>query len=192
MRHRTALLVLLAIVSLSCNRATPEDEGRKTVALVLKTLNHPFFVDMRRGAQDAADRLGVSLQVQAAEREIDVDKQMQIVENMLRTGIDVLAITPSGSREIVSALAKATAADVPIVIVDTRLDPKAAADAGVQARTFIGSDNYEGGKLAGEYVVKLTSGKAKIGKAVTLSDSSGCIHDPEGITKEKLAYVLDL
>lgn len=163
MRHRTALLVLLAIVSLSCNRATPEDEGRKTVALVLKTLNHPFFVDMRRGAQDAADRLGVSLQVQAAEREIDVDKQMQIVENMLQTGIDVLAITPSGSREIVSALAKATAADVPIVIVDTRLDPKAAADAGVQPRTFIGSDNYEGGKLAGEYVVKLTSGKAKIG-----------------------------
>ena len=75
---------------------------------MLKTLNHPFFVDMRRGAQDAADRLGVTLQVQAAEREIDVDKQMQIVENMLQTGIDVLAITPSGSREIVSALVKAT------------------------------------------------------------------------------------
>ena len=77
------------------------------MALVLKTLNHPFFVDMRRGAQDAADRLGVTLQVQAAEREIDVDKQMQIVENLLQTGIDALAITPSGSREIVSALVKA-------------------------------------------------------------------------------------
>ena len=74
------------------------------MALVLKTLNHPFFVDMRRGAQEAADRLGVTLQVQAAEREIDVDKQMQIVENLLQTGINVLAITPSGSREIVAAL----------------------------------------------------------------------------------------
>ena len=40
-------------------------------------------------------------------------------------------------------------------IVDTRLDAKAAADAGVQPKTFIGSDNYEGGKLAGEYVVKV-------------------------------------
>jgi ABC-type sugar transport system substrate-binding protein len=57
------------------------------VALVLKTLNHPFFVDMRRGAQEAADRLGVTLQVQAAEREIDVEKQMQIVENLIQTGI---------------------------------------------------------------------------------------------------------
>ena len=164
MRNLTLLFVVaLALVAPSCNRETPRAGDKKTVALVLKTLNHPFFVDMRRGAQEAADRLGVTLQVQAAEREIDVDKQMQIVENLLQTGIDVLAITPSGSREIVSALVKATAANVPIVIVDTRLDAKAAADAGVHAKTFIGSDNYEGGKLAGEYVVSATGGKARIG-----------------------------
>jgi ribose transport system substrate-binding protein len=164
MRNLTVLFVVaLALVAPSCNRETPQADDKKTVALVLKTLNHPFFVDMRRGAQDAADRLGVTLQVQAAEREIDVDKQMQIVENMLQTGIDVLAITPSGSREIVSALVKAKAANVPILIVDTRLDARAAADAGVVTQTFIGSDNYEGGKLAGEYVVTATAGKARVG-----------------------------
>ncbi len=164
MRTLTALLACVCVAaSASCNREAPAGNDRKTVALVLKTLNHPFFVDMRRGAQDAADRLGVTLQVQAAEREIDVDKQMQIVENLLQTGIDVLAITPSGSREIVSALVKAKNANVPIVIVDTRLDAKAAADAGVQPRTFIGSDNYEGGKLAGEYVVSSSGGKARVG-----------------------------
>ena len=164
MRNLTALFVVaLALMAPSCNRETPQADDKKTVALVLKTLNHPFFVDMRRGAQEAADRLGVNLQVQAAEREIDVDKQMQIVENMLQTGIDALVITPSGSREIVSALVKARAANVPILIVDTRLDAKAAADAGVVAQTFIGSDNYEGGKLAGDYVVTATGGKARVG-----------------------------
>ena len=152
MQKLTVLALVLAVAAVSCNRETPAANDKKTVALVLKTLNHPFFVDMRRGAQEAADRLGVTLQVQAAEREIDVDKQMQIVENLMQTGIDVLAITPSGSREIVSALVKAKNANVPIVIVDTRLDAKAAADAGVQTETFIGSDNYEGGKLAGEHV----------------------------------------
>ena len=162
MKKLLVLLVLLA-AAVSCNRETPAANDKKTVALVLKTLNHPFFVDMRRGAQEAADRLGVTLQVQAAEREIDVDKQMQIVENMLQTGIDVLAITPSGSREIVTALVKASSANVPIIIVDTRLDAKAASDAGVKPRTFIGSDNYAGGRLAGEYVVSLTGGKAKVG-----------------------------
>ena len=164
MRNLTLLLVMaLALAAPSCNRETSQADGKKRIALVLKTLNHPFFVDMRRGAQEAADRLGVTLQVQAAEREIDVDKQMQIVENLLQTGIDALAITPSGSREIVSALVKATAAKVPILIVDTRLDAKAAADAGVKAETFIGSDNYEGGKLAGEYVMSMTGGKARVG-----------------------------
>jgi ribose transport system substrate-binding protein len=163
---KTAALALLTAVaaSASCNREAPAATGGKpTVALVLKTLNHPFFVDMRRGAQEAADRLGVNLQVQAAEREIDVEKQMQIVENMIQTGIQALVITPSGSREIVSALVKAKNAKVPIVIVDTRVDAKAAADAGVKTETFVGSDNYAGGKLAGEYLVKVTGGKAHVG-----------------------------
>jgi ribose transport system substrate-binding protein len=160
-----ALILIAAAALMSCNRggAVGEAPGKPTIALVLKTLNHPYFVDMRRGAQEAADRLGVTLQVQAAEREIDVEKQMQIVENLIQTGIQALAITPSGSREIVSALVKARDAKVPIVVVDTRLDAKAAADAGVHAETFVGSDNYEGGRLAGEYLVKATGGKAHVG-----------------------------
>src|SRR5712671_4606373 len=164
MNRTFALVLLAAAFSLSCNRGpTTTGTGKPTVALVLKTLNHPFFVDMRRGAQEAADRLGVNLQVQAAEREIDVEKQMQIVENMIQTGIQALVITPSGSREIVSALVKAKNAKVPIIVVDTRVDAKAAADAGVRTATFVGSDNYEGGKLAGEYLVKVTGGKAHVG-----------------------------
>ena len=165
MKKIIALALTAAALSASCNRgATTGNAGtsKPTVALVLKTLNHPFFVDMRRGAQEAADRLGVTLQVQAAEREIDVEKQMQIVENMIQTGIQALCITPSGSREIVSALVKAKDAKVPIVVVDTRVDAKAAADAGVRPETFVGSDNYEGGKLAGEYLIRVTGGNARV------------------------------
>jgi ribose transport system substrate-binding protein len=158
------VLIVAVAAGFSCNRGAPAGgSDAPTVALVLKTLNHPFFVDMRRGAQEAADRLGLQLLVQAAEREIDVEKQMQIVENLIQTGVDVLCITPSGSREIISALVKAKDANVPIVVVDTRVDAKAAADAGVEPVTFIGSDNYEGGKLAGEYAATITGGNARIG-----------------------------
>lgn len=163
-RHWIAAFLLLAAAG--CNRSTPPaatgGASKPKVALVLKTLNHPFFVDMRRGAQEAADRLGVTLEVQAAEREIDVEKQMQIVENMIQTGVQALAITPSGSREIVSALVKARDAKVPIIVVDTRVDEKAAADAGVKTETFVGSDNYEGGKLAGEFLIKVTGGTSRV------------------------------
>src|SRR4051812_22488545 len=165
MKKTLAFVLVAAALTASCNRGpvTTDRDRKPTVALVLKTLNHPYFVDMRRGAQEAADRLGVTLQVQAAEREIDVEKQMQIVENMIQTGIQALAITPSGSREIVSALVKAKDAKVPIIVVDTRVDAKAAADAGVHTETFVGSDNYAGGKLAGDYLVKASGGKARVG-----------------------------
>lgn len=158
--RKLLLLALIVLMPISCNRRTAGETP--TVALVVKTLNHPFFVDMRRGAEEAAAALGVRLQVQAAEREIDVEKQMQIVENLIQTGIGALAITPSGSREIVSVLARARAANIPIVVIDTRLDAQAAAAAGLGAAPFVGSDNYQGGQLAGEYVVRTSQGTAKV------------------------------
>jgi len=162
MTKRFVMVLVAAVAAMSCNRAPATSAAKPTVALVLKTLNHPFFVEMRRGAQEAADRLGVTLQVQAAEREIDVEKQMQIVENVIQTGIQALCITPSGSREIVPALVKAAGAHVPIVVIDTRLDAKTAADAGVRPAAFVGSDNYAGGRLAGDRLVKITGGSARV------------------------------
>jgi ribose transport system substrate-binding protein len=155
-------LVILGLIA-GCNRAGSTDAGAPPkVAFVMKTLNHPFFLDMQRGAQEAADRERIQLVVQAAEREIDVEKQMQIIENLLQTGPRALVVTPSGSREIASAIAKANRAGVPVIVVDTRVDPKAAADNQLKVATFIGSDNYEGGRLAGEYLAKATGGTARV------------------------------
>lgn len=165
---RSRIIVLLCSVlaaSAACNRTPPAKEGeaaRPTVALVLKTLNSPFFIEMQRGAQAEADRQGITLVVQAAEREVDVDKQMQIIENLIQTKVGALAITPSGSKEIVPAIAKANAAGIPVVIVDTRVDPAAAKEAGIKIETFVGSDNYEGGKVAGQHLVEVSGGKAKV------------------------------
>jgi ribose transport system substrate-binding protein len=132
------------------------------VALVLKTLNSPFFIEMQRGAQEAAARQKVDLVVQAADREVDVEKQMQIIENLIQTGVKALCVTPSGSKEIVPALVKANRAGIPVVVVDTRVDPKAAAEAGLSTDSFVGSDNYEGGRLAGAHLVAVTGAKAQV------------------------------
>jgi len=166
MRSRiVAVSCCLVATSVACNRPEPAKEGvaaKPTVALVLKTLNSPFFIEMQRGAQAEADRLGVNLVVQAAEREVDVDKQMQIIENLIQTKVGALAITPSGSKEIVPAILKANQAGIPVVIVDTRVEPAAAKEAGIKIETFVGSDNYEGGKVAGQHLVEISGGKAKI------------------------------
>ena len=151
-----------ALAFAACQRGAPAATARPRVALVLKTLNSPFFIDMQKGAQKAADAAGLELVVQAAEREVDVDKQMQIIENLVQTGVKVLLVTPSGSREIVPAILKANAANIPVVVVDTRVDPAAAKEAGVRLATFIGSDNVEGGRIAGAHLVEITGGKARV------------------------------
>ena len=160
------LAILGAVLALlACNRGGPaqQQQGGPRIALVLKTLNSPFFIDMQKGAQEEAARLKVDLVVQAAEREIDVDKQMQIIENLIQTGVKALCVTPSGSREIVPAILKANKAGIPVIVVDTRVDEAAAREAGIKIASFVGSDNYQGGKVAGEQLVAATSGKAKVG-----------------------------
>ena len=162
-----AVLAAFAFFVVGCNRGgdTTTSTAKPRVALVLKTLNSPFFNDMQRGAQAAATRLNVDLVVQAAEREIDVERQMQIIENVLQTGVKALCLTPSGSREVVPAVVKANRANIPVVIVDTRLDKAAADEAGAKIVSFIGSDNYEGGRIAAKFIVDIsraTNGKANV------------------------------
>lgn len=154
--------VILSLTFLSCQRGTEQAGGAPRIALVLKTANNPFFIDMQKGAEDAAKKLGVNLIVQAAEREVDVEKQMQIIENLIQTKVAALCVTPSGSREIVPAIEKANRAGIPVVIVDTRVDPKAMSESSAKIASFIGSDNYEGGKLAGEFIAKKLGGKGKV------------------------------
>jgi len=163
--RRTVVAIVCLVIACGCNRggsATGSATSRPRIALVLKTLNNPFFNDMQRGAQQAADRLGVELVVQAAERETDVERQMQIVENLIQSGVQALALTPSGSKEVVPAVVKANRASIPVVIVDTRLDTGAAAEAGVKTASFIGSDNYEGGRTAARFVVDESKGTANV------------------------------
>lgn len=146
----------------SCNRGKQDDDGKPTVALVLKTLNNPYFIDMEKGAQEAADRLGINLIVQAADRELDVERQMQICENLIQRKVDALCVTPSGTREIIPAIVKANASGIPVIIVDTQADLEALAQAGGKTASFIGSDNYEGGKIAGVFLAGQLKGKGKV------------------------------
>ena len=158
--RRTLPLLALAVVA-ACNRGAGSSV-KPTVALVVKTLNNQFFIDMEAGAKAAADSLGIDLLVQAPEREIDVERQMQIVENLIQRHVKVLLLVPNGSKEIVPAVVKANAAKIPVVVVDTRVDAATLTADGGQVATFIGSDNEDGGRMAGAFLIERTGGKAKV------------------------------
>ena len=156
------LASMLLFAFIGCQRSKKSLTVGPTITLVMKTLNNPFFIDMQRGAEEAAKRLQVNLIVQAAEREVDAEKQLQIIENMIQRKVDAICVTPSGSREIVAAIVKANRAGIPVLVVDTRVDATVLEEAGGQVATFIGSDNFEGGRIAGEYIVERLEGRGKI------------------------------
>jgi ribose transport system substrate-binding protein len=168
MKTPLVLIAVCALLLAGCNRGDKTAaggataSGKPTIALVVKTLNNPFFIEMQKGAEEAANKLGATLIVQAADREIDVERQMQIIENLIERKVDALCITPSGSREIVPVIVKANKANIPVVIVDTRADEKALAAAGGKIATFIGSDNYDGGKIAGAFMAEKLGGKGHV------------------------------
>lgn len=166
--HATLLCAALGGLLAGCGKNNPSPvadaapAAGPVIALVPKTLNNPFFIDMQRGAEEAAAAAGMQLVVQAAERETDVERQMQIIENLIQRKVSALIIAPSGSREIVPVVLKANAAGIPVFIVDTRLDAAALQAAGGRTAAFVGSDNYEGGKIAGRYALEKLGGRGRV------------------------------
>ena len=156
------ITVFVSVALLNCGRESGPSADNPIVALVMKTLNHPYFLDMQRGAKEAARDLNIRLVIQAAEREIDVEKQMQIVENLIQRRVSALCIAPSGSREIVPVIVKANRAGIPVLIVDTRVDGEALREAGGEVKGFVGADNLRGGRMAAEYLVEQLNGKGKV------------------------------
>jgi ribose transport system substrate-binding protein len=157
-----AAYALAGLAAVACHRDAAPASARPRVAFVMKTPNNPFFIDMQNGAEEAARRLGVELVVQSPEREIDIEKQMQIVENLLQTGIRALCIAPASSKGVIPALARANAAHVPIVVVDDEVDGAAAAEAGVHTESYVGSNNVEGGRIAGRYLIEASRGRGNV------------------------------
>jgi ribose transport system substrate-binding protein len=160
-RFAPCLLLILAVIVPGCGRNQERKSG-PTVGFALTTLNNPFFIDVKNGAEEAAQRCGATLILQAAERDIDVEKQMQIVENLIQRNVDAICITPNGSREIVPAILKANAAGIPVFIVDSRVDESTLHEAGGAIVSFAGSDNFEGGRLAGEYIATRLGGTGRV------------------------------
>ena len=130
--------------------------GEKKIAVVLKALDSEFWLSVRAGAEAAAkENPGVKLTVLAPDREINVQNQVQIVEDVVTQGADALVISPSGSKELIPAMEHAHKAGIPVVVIDTNSPFE-------KKVTFVGTDNITGGKLAGNFIAKELNGKGKV------------------------------
>jgi ribose transport system substrate-binding protein len=155
------VLVAAAITIRNGSRA-PGEAGVPTIAFVPKALNSPFWGQMQAAAEAEAVASGVELVSLAADRETDVERQYQIIENLIQQRVDVILLAPSGSKELVPAIRKANDAGIPVLLLDTRIDADAARSVDARVITYIGSDNFEGGAVAGRYLAGRLRGRGQV------------------------------
>ncbi|MGE9213227.1 ribose ABC transporter substrate-binding protein RbsB [Exiguobacterium aurantiacum] len=154
------LLVLTMVVMAACSTEQPgtsseqeTKDGDFKIGLSISTLNNPFFVALKDGAEEQATELDATLTV--ADAQNDAAKQVSDVEDMIQKGMDLILINPTDSEAVGAAVQSANDAGIPVITVDRN------AESG-DVVAHVASDNVAGGKLAGEYMIELVGEGGKV------------------------------
>jgi ribose transport system substrate-binding protein len=135
MKLTRALSVLLCILMIGGAAASVTSAAAPQIGLAVSTLNNPFFVDLRDGALEAADKAGLGITV--ADAQNDPNRQLSQIENFIQQGVSIILVNPCDSAAIVPAIKAANKANIPVITVDRGAD-------GGEVVCHIASDNVEG------------------------------------------------
>jgi ribose transport system substrate-binding protein len=151
---KKALLLLFVAIPLFFNGCSKEETRKeKTIGVTLLTRGHIFYKDLEEAFIDQAEKYDYELLITSAE--FDLSKQIAQIEDFISRRVDAIIICPVDSKGIGLGVKKANDAGIPVFTADI------ASDEG-KVISHIASDNFAGGELAGEYMVKLLDGKGKI------------------------------
>lgn len=131
------------------------------IGMSLSTLNNPFFVQMKEGAQAEAEKAGIDLTVTDAQN--DASQQTNQLQNFTGEGMKSIIVNPVDSDAVGPAVRGANKADIPVIAADRGVNK-------AKAATLVASDNVAGGRLAAKTLAQKLGGKGKI---VTLQGVAG-------------------
>jgi ribose transport system substrate-binding protein len=143
--------------------STLKDLSGKTIGLSMYTLGAPYFAAMAKSFEQRVKALGMDFISMDAQD--DILRQVGTVEDLLAQGIDLLILNPLDPHALIMVTKTATKANVPVIIVDSSIDP------GADYITTIQSNNLRNGELVGEWLVK-KMGDEPI-KAAVMSGAQG-------------------
>lgn len=131
-----------------------------TIAVIPKGTTHEFWKSIHAGAVMAqrelqADGTKIDLIWKGPLREDDRDAQIQVVENFTTRRVSGIVLAPLDSQALVAPVANAVRTKIPVVIIDSGLKSDKYA-------SFVATDNFKGGQMAGEQLGKLLDGKGKV------------------------------
>lgn len=137
-----SVLAAAAAAALLSTAAYAQDKPK--IGLIQIDLSNPFHLGEVDGAKEAARRAGFDLVVTSGEG--DVTKQIQAMENLINEGVDAISINFIDAGAFGPTMAKAAAANIPVICLHSKIDGCAA---------MLGFDERYTGKIVGEYAAEL-------------------------------------
>lgn len=152
MKRRSILkaAALAAVVSVASQGAAAAQGKDFTIALVPGLTTDAFYITMRKGAQAAADALGVTLVFQGAP-DFNPVTQVPVLDAVIARGPDAILIAPTDTVQLIEPLRKAFDAGIPVITVDTFIGDGIYQTGAGNAEfplSYIASDNVLGGRIA--------------------------------------------
>ncbi|MGC7589502.1 ribose ABC transporter substrate-binding protein RbsB [Bisgaard Taxon 46] len=157
--------------------------AKDTIALAVSTLDNPFFVTLKDGAQKKADELGYKLVVLDSQN--DPAKELANVEDLTVRGVKVLLINPTDSEAVGNAVKMANRNKIPVITLD-----RGAASGDVISH--IASDNVAGGKMAGDFIAEKLGAGAKVIQLEGIAGTSAARERGEGFKQAIEAHKFDV
>lgn len=179
MKKLTTLLSIALVSATMTSGAYAKD----TLALVISTLNNPFFVTMKEGAEQKAQELGYNLIVLDSQN--DPAKELANVEDLSVRGTKVLLINPTDSDAVTNAIRLANRAGLPVLTLDR------AANRG-DVVSHIASDNVAGGLMAGDYIAEQIGADARVIQLEGIAGTSAARERGKGFSQAVTKHGFEL
>ncbi len=153
--HRRFLsLVLAAVALIPC--AAPSASPRKArIGVSLLTLTNPFFRDLGDAMKEEGAKCGFEVSVNSGE--FDAARQRNQVADFIVQKVGAIVLSPCDSKAIVTAIADANKAGIPVFTVDI-----AALGSGAKVVSHVATDNLGGGRLAAQALIEALGGKGRV------------------------------
>jgi len=168
------LLISTALITfgLSCSSEKKENKGK--IGVTCMDLTNPFFKLIGNIMTEEAAQYGYEVVVLRGD--MDPTKQNSQLSDFVAQGYDAIFLNPADSKSAGEGVKKAVAAGIPVFTYDVQVTDE---EANKMIVSHIGSDNYQGGLLAGESMMKVTGDKGDIA-IIAYPEITSCIFRVKG------------
>ena len=164
------ILLAAAVLIGGCD---PGSGKKFTIALIPKGTTHEFWKSVHLGAQRAAKELDVDIIWKGPLQENDRQGQINEVEAFVNRGVTGICLAPLDSKALRKYASASMAKKIPVVVFDSGLE-------GEDYVSYVATDNYKGGVLAGEHLAKVLGGKGKVALLRYMEGSESTVQREQG------------